>query len=103
MFNRDIEELFEYVKQGVTVTIYAGPHGPFEKGLKTLRPGDRGAAVYEVQRRMKERGYYSGNLDGIYGDGMKKYVIKFRKDNNLTLSHDIDYSFYKKLGIEMID
>ncbi|SFD01817.1 L,D-transpeptidase family protein [Clostridium uliginosum] len=103
MFNKDIEELYEYVKYGMTVTIYAGPNGPFEKGLKTLKPGDRGSAVLEVQRKMKEKEYYPGDLDGIYGDGMKQYVIKFRKDNNLTISHNIDHEFYEKLGIRLVD
>lgn len=103
MFNKDIEELYKYVKPGMTVIIYAGTYGPFEKGLRTLRPGDRGSMVYEVQRKLKESGYYPGHIDGIYGDGMKKYVIKFRRDNNLTISHDIDYEFYQKLGISLID
>ena len=52
---------------------------------------------------MKEKGYYPGDLDGIYGDGMKQYVIKFRKDNNLTISHNIDYEFYEKLEIRLVD
>lgn len=103
MFNKDVEELYEYVQCGMTVTIYAGPEGPFEKGLVTLKPGDRGAAVLEVQRKMKEKGYYLGALDGIYGEGMKKYVMKFREDNNLTDSHYIDREFYKKLEISLID
>ncbi|QGU94400.1 peptidoglycan-binding protein [Clostridium bovifaecis] len=52
---------------------------------------------------MKDKGYYPGYIDGIYGDDMKEYVIKFRKHNNLTISHNIDYEFYKKLGISLID
>jgi hypothetical protein len=103
MFNKDIEELYEYVKYGMIVTIYAGPYGAFEKGLKTLNPGDRGSAVLEVQRKMKQKGYYPGNIDGIYGEGMKYYVIQYRKDNNLTVSHKVDYEFYKKLGIKLQD
>lgn len=103
MFNRDIEEFYDYVRNGMIVTIYAGTNGSFEKGLKTLKPGDRGSTVLEVQRRLKDRGYYLGDLDGIYGEGMKQYVIKFRKDNNLAISHDIDYEFYKKLGISLED
>lgn len=103
MINKDIEELYEYVEVGMKVNIYAGANGPFEQGLKTLKPGDRGTAVLEVQKKMKEKGYYPGSLDGIYGDGMKQYVIKFRKDNNLRISHNIDCEFYKKLGINLID
>ncbi|GAA0076639.1 hypothetical protein UT300005_10170 [Clostridium sp. CTA-5] len=103
MFNKDIEALYEYVEYGMIVTIYAGPNGPFENGFKTLKPGGRGSAVLETQRKMKEKGYYPGNLDGIYGEGMKQYVIKFRKDNNLTISHNVDYKFYKKLEIILVD
>lgn len=79
MLNSDVEELYEYVRPGIIVAIYAGPYGPFEKGLVTLKPGDRGADVLEVQRKMKEKGYYPGKLDGIYGEGMKQYVMKFKK------------------------
>jgi len=99
MFNRDVEELYEYVCNGMTVVICACPYGAFEKGLVTLKPGDRGSAIYEVQRQMKQKGYYPGSLDGIYGEGMKKYVIKFRVDNKLKLSHDIDREFYERLGV----
>lgn len=52
---------------------------------------------------MQEKGYYPGKLDGIYGDGMKKYVMKFRKDNDLTINHNIDREFYEKLAIRLID
>lgn len=103
MLNRDIEELYDYVKPEMIVAIYAGPYGPFEKGLVTLKPGDRGADVLEVQRKMKEKGYYPENLDGIYGESMKHYVIKFRKDNNLKNTHNIDSEFYKELGIILVD
>ena len=103
MCNRDIEDLYKYVKRGMIVAIYAGPYGPFEKGLVTLKPGDRGADVLEIQRKMKENGYYPGKLDGIYGEGMKEYVMKYRKDNGLKDTHNIDTEFYKKLGIIIVD
>ncbi|MEQ8153890.1 MAG: L,D-transpeptidase family protein [Clostridiaceae bacterium] len=103
MRNNDVEDLYKYVKHGMIVAIYEGPYGPFGSGLRTLTPGDRGSAVYEIQRRLKDKGYYPGNMDGIYGEGMKKYVLKFRRDNNLSESHNIDKDFYKKLGIILMD
>lgn len=103
MFNKDVEDLYEYVKYGMVVSIYSGPNDPFQNGLVTLKPGDRGSDVLGVQRKMKEIGYYPGELDGIYGEGMKVYVMKFRKDNDLTISHYIDKDFYKKLGIILTD
>lgn len=103
MKNKDIEELYKIVKIGTPVTISGGPFGPFGNGFRILKPGDRGSDVYEVQRRMKLQGYYPLWVDGIYGEGMKRYVIKFRKDNGLDLTHNIDYSFYKALGIKLIE
>jgi hypothetical protein len=103
MLNKDVEELYEYVRVGMTVVIYGGPYGGFEKGLVTLKPGDRGTAVLEVQRKMKEKGYYPVKPDGIYGEGMKRYVMEFKEDNELTINNNIDYDFYKKLGIILMD
>lgn len=103
MLNSDVEELYEYVSIGMTVAIYGGPYGGFEKGFVTLKPGDRGAAVLEVQRKMKEKGYYPGKPDGIYGEGMKKYVMEFKEDHELTVNNNIDHEFYKKLGIILMD
>jgi len=103
MFNKNVEELYEYVEPGMIVSIYAGPNGPFEDGLITLKPGDRGSDILEIQRKLKDKGYYPKDLDGIYGEDMKRYVIKFRKDNNLENSHYIDKEFYEKLGMELID
>lgn len=103
MFNKDVEDLYEYVEYGMIVSIYSGPNDPFENGLVTLKPGDRGSDILGIQRKMKEKGYYPGELDGIYGEGMKFYVMKFRKDNDLTISHYIDKDFYEKLGIILTD
>lgn len=101
MKNTDIEELYTIVKLGTPVTIWGGPFGPFGNSFRILKPGDRGADVYEVQKRMKIKGYYSYYIDGIYGEGMKRSVIKFRKNKNLPMTHDIDYGFYEELGIKL--
>ena len=103
MFNSDVEDLYEYVSVGMTVAIYGGPYGGFEKGFVTLKPGDRGAAVLEVQRKMKEKGYYPGKPDGIYGEEMKRHVMEFKEDNELKVNNNIDFEFYKKLGIILMD
>ena len=103
MLNKDVDELYEYVSVGMTVAIYGGPYGGFEKGFVTLKPGDRGAAVLEVQRKMKDKGYYLAKPDGIYGEAMKRYVIEFKEDHELTVNNNIDYEFYKKLGIILMD
>ena len=100
MLNKDVEDLYNRVDCGTTVVIYGGPYGLLINNFRTLIPGDRGADVYEVQKRMKDIGYYSESLDGVYGDIMKGQVVKFRKDNKLEITDAIDRKFYNKLGIE---
>lgn len=100
MLNKDAEELYERVSYGTPVAIYGGPYNMFINKFRYLNPGDTGSDVYEVQRKLKEKGYYLNALDGKYGEAMKEKVIKFRKDNNLSLSHTVDYDFYQALGME---
>lgn len=103
MRNSDIEELYSLVKYDTTVTLVKGDFGPFAYGFRVLKPGDRGADVQEVQKRLKQRGYYEGSIDGVYGDGTKYALLKFLKDNNLPITDRIDSNTYKKLGIILMD
>ncbi|GIM27520.1 hypothetical protein CPJCM30710_01860 [Clostridium polyendosporum] len=103
MLNDDIEELYQMVNYGTRVVIYAGPNGPFHRGCRSLKPGDRGADVYYIQRKLKELNYYTGALDGVYGEEMKKSVIKFREDKRLKLTHDVDKEFCLALEIQFFE
>ena len=103
MLNKDVEDLYNRVDNGTTVVIYGGPYGLFVNNFRTLKPGDRGSDVYEVQRKMKNAGYYLWDLDGVYGDNMKSGVVKFRKDNKLSITHNIDVEFYNKIGMRSFE
>ena len=77
------------IPHGTSVVISNGQFGPFGRGFKNIGPGDRGADVYEVQRRLKELGFYRGYVDGIYGEGMKSAVHSFQRKNGLTARNTI--------------
>ncbi len=64
-----------------------------------LRQGSKGGEVKEVQRRLKNWGYYSGAVDGIYGSGTKKAVILFQKKNGLTADGIVGKATYAALGM----
>ncbi len=100
MFNSHVEEVYDMVNYSSTVVIYGGPYNMYKNEFRCLAPGDSGFDVFEVQRQLKNIGYYNGDLDGTYGERMKAQVIKFRKDKNLELSHFVDRDFYKALKIE---
>jgi peptidoglycan hydrolase-like protein with peptidoglycan-binding domain len=88
---------------GTKVEVYGGVYGPFGNGFRVLRLGDRGSDVYEVQRKLKEKGYFKGEVDGIYGTTMQSAVHKFQRNNEMNVSNYITQSFYSKLGISLID
>ena len=64
-----------------------------------LRQGARGDEVKEVQRRLKQWGYYSGSVDGVFGTGTRSAVILFQKKNGLTADGVVGKQTYKALGM----
>ena len=46
-----------------------------------LKPGSKGGEVKEVQRRLKQWGYYKGEPYGIFGAGTMSAVIAFHNKN----------------------
>lgn len=48
-----------------------------------MRNGSTGQRVTELQTRLYELGYYSGAIDGQYGNETKNAVLAFQQANNL--------------------
>ncbi len=103
MRNSDIEDLFDSIEVGTTVAIINGYYGPFSYGFRNLRPGATGADVLEVQKRLKLNGNYTGALDGIYGEGMKRGLIDFLKRKGHPLTDEISKNIYNLLGIVLME
>ena len=53
---------------------------------KTLSYGAKGTAVKNLQKRLAELGYYSGNIDGKYGPLTKSAVKNFQKTTGLKVN-----------------
>ena len=64
----------------------------------TCAPGDKGDAVKSVQKRLKSLGYYSGSIDGDYGNGTKTAVKNFQKRNGLKETGKVNSDTLKKLN-----
>lgn len=64
-----------------------------------LKQGASGGEVKEVQRRLKQWGYYSGAVDGIYGPATVKAVKEFQRKNGLTADGVAGRSTYEALGM----
>ncbi|MGN0817455.1 MAG: spore cortex-lytic enzyme [Candidatus Coproplasma sp.] len=64
-----------------------------------LKQGSSGGEVKELQRRLKEWGYYSGEVDGIYGAGTVEAVKLFQKKNGLTPDGIAGRATFEALGM----
>lgn len=70
-------------------TIYAG----------NLSWGSRGEEVKLVQSKLKNWGYYTGNVDGAYGKKTYQGIVKFQKKNGLTVDGKVGAQTRTALGI----
>ncbi|MEE0732091.1 MAG: spore cortex-lytic enzyme [Acutalibacteraceae bacterium] len=61
--------------------------------------GSTGDEVIAVQTKLKELGYYKGNIDGIYGSGTKSAVTNFQKANGLSADGIAGVKTLAALGI----
>lgn len=61
--------------------------------------GATGKEVVEIQNTLKQKGYYTGATDGIYGTATRNAVIAFQKDNGLTADGVVGSKTLSALGI----
>ena len=68
--------------------------GAYESGIyPTLVRGDRGLAlIYTLQQRLKDLGYYTIRVDGIYGSGTQRAVRDFQSVNGLYVTGKADHT-----------
>jgi len=67
--------------------------------LALSKMGSSGSEVLSIQKALKQRGYYTGSLDGIYGTLTKNAVIRFQRDNGLTVDGIAGKQTLAKLNI----
>ena len=78
--------------------------GQEEEGVRQVlsRYGSRGNEVKKIQTKLKNWGYYSGSVDGIYGTKTKEAVIWFQKKNGLTADGVAGPKTLAAMGISVI-
>ena len=95
----DAEELYQLVPNGTKVVIECGPWGELGGSLRTLKNGDRSAAVCAVQRKLRALGYYNGWPDGVFGNATQQAVDAARQAFQLPPNGLVDWALYHELGL----
>lgn len=61
--------------------------------------GSKGNEVIQIQTKLKEKGYYTGKVDGIFGTKTKDALTKYQKDVGLVADGIAGPKTLAKLGI----
>ncbi len=66
-----------------------------------LSMGSRGERVALIQQRLQAWGYYTGEVDGIFGRGTYNAVVRFQKNNGLTADGRVGAKTASALGVPL--
>lgn len=68
-----------------------------------LSTGSRGEKVTLIQQRLKDWGYYTGEVDGIFGRATYQAVVRFQRQNGLDVDGRVGEKTAAALGISLTD
>ncbi len=74
---------------------------PVLSAQAALRRGSTGDDVIAVQKRLKQWGYYSGAVDGIFGYATERAVRWFQEKNGLTADGVVGEKTAAALGLRL--
>ena len=103
MKNDEVAELYKMVPIGTKVVIVDGPYGAFGKGFRTLKSGSYGSDVLEIQKKLKELGFFKANPNGKFGAETETAIKKYCVANNLYVRKIIDVELQKHMGFILMD
>jgi len=67
----------------------------------TLTMGSRGERVALIQQRLKEWGYYTGKVDGVFGRGTYNAVVRFQRKNGLSVDGQVGKKTAAAMGVPL--
>lgn len=99
MQNRDVEQLYPWVKHNTEVIIVGNPFGRLSYNKRALIRGSRGSDVVALQEKLILLGFLEGKADGIFGYGTEKAVKEFQSVNKLKATGQVGWEEYGKMNL----
>lgn len=99
MLNEDVEEVYDKVKVGTVVIISGEVFSPFYEERRRLHAGHRGTDVMLLQGKLKEQGYFKGEIDGFFCEGTEEALKQFQKDHFFEVTGQLNRDNYAAVGL----
>lgn len=65
----------------------------------SYKKGSTGSVVSQIQTTLKNQGFYSGSVDGVFGSATEKAVKSFQSSYGLTVDGKVGTATLKAMGI----
>ena len=75
------------------------PQSATQVSAATLKKGSTGSAVRTMQQKLKNWGYYTGSVDGIFGSKTLEAVKYFQRKNGLSVDGIVGVKTLAALGM----
>ncbi|BCJ85683.1 L,D-transpeptidase family protein [Effusibacillus dendaii] len=99
MFNRHVEELYEWVRIGTPVSFIGHPLRESSLDPRRLAAGHSGSDVQLVQSRLRSAGFYKGKCNGKFGRSTEQAMKEFEKANGLPIDGVVSLHDFRALGL----
>ena len=83
----------------VAAMIFMSAFAPHTAVYALSKRGSSGSEVREIQTRLKNWGYYTGSVDGVYGAKTEEAVKYFQRKNGLKVDGIAGKQTLEKMGI----
>ena len=83
------------IKTWTALGVHCGQGHP----CPTLAQGSTGSDVVRLQEMLKHRGFYTGNIDGIFGPLTRSAVIAFQRSMGLAQDGIVGVHTWTALGV----
>ncbi len=103
MKNKDVSELYKIIPIGTEVVIVDGCYGVFGKGFRNLKSGMYGADVLEVQKKLKELGFFNETPNGTFGIKTEEAVKEYCKTNGISVQSVVTEDLLEHMGFFLMD
>ena len=75
------------------------PQGVYNGRVVSNGRRGRGSLEAQVQQQLAQGGYYRGAIDGIVGEGTRRAIKSYERDNNLRVDGRIDDDLLASMGL----